>query len=211
MTVRGKLLRWLFHRLYRQWAPLYDVVSRVAYRGQWQRWQRAAATRIVGPQILEIGFGTGDLLVYLSQLGYLSYGLDSSWRMVQIARLKLCQARFPARLCLGEAQRLPFLDSTFNTVVLTFPAEFIYDSSVWQELDRVLAPGGRAVIVDGGQLEARGPLSAMQSWTIAFILGATGSSRPLVPSETASFRFTQEQWLDRFGRVWIAVGEKEIP
>jgi ubiquinone/menaquinone biosynthesis C-methylase UbiE len=43
-------------------------------------------------------------------------------------------------------QALPFPDGTFNSIVSTFPAEFIIQPPAWEEFSRVLTPGGRLIV-----------------------------------------------------------------
>lgn len=209
MALRTKLLRWIFHRLYRQWASAYDAVSWVTFGGQWQRWQRASLDKVTGSRVLEVGFGTGDLLLALSERGYVCYGLDSSRRMIQITARKLQQAHHSAALCLGQAREIPFCGASFNSVVLTFPAEFIYDAGFWEEVGRVLVPGGKVIVVDGGQLKVRGPLSFIRSWAIGLALGTSRGKPPAVAPEKSSLQFRYEEWADKLGSVWIVVGEKK--
>ena len=46
----------------------------------------------------------------------------------------------------GRAQRLPFADASFGSVVATFPAEYIVDPASLAEFGRVLKPGGRLIV-----------------------------------------------------------------
>jgi ubiquinone/menaquinone biosynthesis C-methylase UbiE len=50
---------------------------------------------------------------------------------------------------------LPFAGQSFDTVIMTFPSEFIFDPSTFAEFRRVLADQGRLVWVDAGQLLPR--------------------------------------------------------
>src|SRR5437667_8865497 len=52
----------------------------------------------------------------------------------------------------GSAQRLPFTSASFDTVVSTFPSEYIYDPDTIAEVERVLRPGGRLIVVEGANL-----------------------------------------------------------
>jgi SAM-dependent methyltransferase len=62
----------------------------------------------------------------------------------------------PFRACRAKAQALPFPDASFDSLVSTFPSEYIADPETLAELSRVLRPGGRLVIVPGGWLQPRG-------------------------------------------------------
>jgi ubiquinone/menaquinone biosynthesis C-methylase UbiE len=55
---------------------------------------------------------------------------------------------FPG-LVRARAQAMPFRAGSFDSVVSTFPAEFIFDPATLQEIARVMKPEGRAVVVIG--------------------------------------------------------------
>jgi SAM-dependent methyltransferase len=52
----------------------------------------------------------------------------------------------------GSAQHLPFSDASFDTVVSTFPSEYIYDPDTITEVERILRPGGRLIVIEGANL-----------------------------------------------------------
>ena len=52
----------------------------------------------------------------------------------------------------GSAQHLPFSNDSFDTVVSTFPSEYIYDPDTIAEVARVLRPGGRFIVIEGANL-----------------------------------------------------------
>jgi ubiquinone/menaquinone biosynthesis C-methylase UbiE len=51
----------------------------------------------------------------------------------------------PSDLVRGLAQALPFASSSIDTVVSTFPSEYIFDAMTLAEVRRVLVSGGRLV------------------------------------------------------------------
>lgn len=145
IAVYQQLVRWLFHRLYNEFAWSYDVVAWAVSGGYWQRWVRAAEPFLHG-RILELGCGPGYLQAALAtRTGVV--GLDLSPSMLRRA------ARFGRRLVRADARRLPFADASFDTVCATFPAEYILDPATQAEIRRVLTLDGHLVIVDGGRLE----------------------------------------------------------
>jgi ubiquinone/menaquinone biosynthesis C-methylase UbiE len=74
----------------------------------------------------------------------------------------------------GVAQHLPFPSEAFNTVVATFPAEYIFDPVTLTEAWRVLAPGGRFVILPGAAITGRGGVDRVLAW----IFRITGETPP---------------------------------
>jgi ubiquinone/menaquinone biosynthesis C-methylase UbiE len=152
----SRLLYWCYERLYSELAWGYDWVSRLASGGYWQEWTFAAEGFLTtGPipsptlhPILDLGCGTGHLVIRLTMKGYRVYGLDRSPQMLQAATKRFGQDGLNVRLVQGMAQTLPFPDSALAAVITTFPAPFVYDRAVRQEIIRVLRPGGRWIWVD---------------------------------------------------------------
>ncbi|MCR4406023.1 MAG: methyltransferase domain-containing protein [Anaerolineae bacterium] len=199
------LVRWGFHLLYNQFAWTYDVVSWLVSLGNWRRWQRAAIPYLPGERVLDLAFGTGNLLIDLAGAGYRPYGLDLSPYMVRIARRKLRRRGLDVPLCRGWAQALPFTDGAFDAVVSTFPAEFILQPSTLREVARVLRPGGRAVVVAEARLKGHGFLSRFIEWLYA-ITGQRGP-RPQVDAylQEIGLRATEEWPGNGPVRVIVAV------
>jgi SAM-dependent methyltransferase len=156
-TVRGRVLKVAFESLYGPFAWAYDWVSRTIFMGQWRVWQRAALSHLRGPRVLELGMGTGNLQVDMVRAGLRPVGIDLSPQMLGQARRKWRRLGIaPFRMARARATVLPLADATFDSVVSTFPSEYIADERTLAEVSRVLRPGGRLVIVPGGWLYPKG-------------------------------------------------------
>jgi ubiquinone/menaquinone biosynthesis C-methylase UbiE len=59
---------------------------------------------------------------------------------------------------------LPYASDSIESVLSTFPAEFIVDSSAIRELNRILMPGGRIVLVPEARLNDGGLLRRFLGW-----------------------------------------------
>jgi SAM-dependent methyltransferase len=149
------LVRFGFRLLYNELAFTYDTVSRIVSLGQWHDWQRVALRYLNAPPgapVLELAHGTGRFLIDLRAAGYQAFSIDLSRAMGRIARRRLCRWGYRPRLVRARAQALPFPDGRFAAVVSTFPTEFILEPATLAEVQRVLEPGGRLVVVFNGLL-----------------------------------------------------------
>ena len=158
------LLCFGFHLLYNEMAWSYDVVSRLVSLGQWREWGRAGIDHLFGPRVLELAFGTGDILLDLHIAGFEVFGMDISPYMVAITQRKLKRARVQIPIARGAAQALPFDHDVFDSVILTFPTLFIFEDCVLGEIARVLRTGGRLVIVGRGVVQRPAWLSGFIEW-----------------------------------------------
>lgn len=151
MLIR-RLYAWACERLYAELAGAYNLISWLVSFGQWDRWRRLALDQLQGTRVLELGFGTGELLPHLAARSKLTVGLDLSPAMHQQARRKLAAVDVSLPLVQAQAQTMPFVDCSFDTIVATFPAPYILEPSTLSECARILAPptrtgAGRLVIV----------------------------------------------------------------
>src|SRR2546421_5672337 len=151
MTPRFR--KWVFETLYNN-RYLYRFASTVPFAGQWRVWQRLVLTHITGHDVLELGCGLGDLLADMIEAGYACRAVEQSPQMAEAARDTLRRRKLgeKAWVIQASAQHLPFADASFDTVVSTFPSEYIYDPHTIAEVERVLRPGGRLIIVEGANL-----------------------------------------------------------
>jgi ubiquinone/menaquinone biosynthesis C-methylase UbiE len=114
--------------------------------GHWNNWAREIIPFVHGTNVLELGFGPGHLQIEIIQRGLHVYGVDESSQMLRQASRRIRNKHFPVTLVRGLAQQLPF-QTYFDSVIATFPSEYIFNPGTIKEIYRVLVPGGKLVIL----------------------------------------------------------------
>jgi ubiquinone/menaquinone biosynthesis C-methylase UbiE len=181
-------LKLFFYLLYHPFAWSYDLVAAAVSAGRWKRWVLHTATFLSGPHILELGHGPGHLQERLAADKQQVYGIDRSQQMGRIAHRRLSRLSTRSRLTRATAMAIPFPDAYFNTVVATFPTEYISETAALREINRVLAPDGKLVIllsawITGGNLRDR---------ALAYLFKITGQTQPVIPSSESSIKRLEE-------------------
>lgn len=131
---------------YRYLSHVYDHLNPFI----WTEEMRATALELLDIQpddaVLDVGCGTGfgteGLLEYTGTV----YGLDQSPQQLARARTKLGSS--PASFMLGDAERLPFREDSFDVVWSSGSIEYWpRPAETLAELRRVCRPGGSVLIV----------------------------------------------------------------
>jgi demethylmenaquinone methyltransferase/2-methoxy-6-polyprenyl-1,4-benzoquinol methylase len=105
------------------------------------RWRTRA---FIFGRTLDICTGTGEMIKIIGEVYPPPVGLDFSMEMLRYAR-RLNRGFY----VLGDAERLPFNDETFDSVTMAFGLRNILNvKECMGEIFRVLRPGGRTVILD---------------------------------------------------------------
>lgn len=167
-----RLRKLLFETLYKN-KYLYRFASTIPFAGQWRAWQRLVLTRIYGHDVLELGCGLGDLLADMAEAGHTCLAVEQSPQMVAAARETLQRRKLDEKAWViqGSAQHLPFSNASFDTVVSTFPSEYIYDPNTIAEVERVLRPAGRLIVIEGANLLPVGFLQPLLALIQALVYG----------------------------------------
>jgi len=153
-------LRFFFKLLYHQFAFAYDFVAATVSVGQWKNWVSSILPLIEGTRILEVGHGPGHLQRILLSRGLDSVAIDESAPMGLIAKHN---TNGKATLARALAQGLPFADSSLDTIIATFPAEYVNDSQTLLEVKRCLSDGGRFIVLLAALQMGRKPLERIMS------------------------------------------------
>ena len=137
-------LRLFFKLLYHQLAFAYDLVAASVSFNRWKDWVKSVIPLIEGNRVLEIGHGPGHLHRVLLDRGLFAIGIDESKQMGILAKHR---AGNSAHLTRGLAQHLPFPNDSFDTVISTFPADYINDLRTLSEVKRCLSNSGRFIVL----------------------------------------------------------------
>lgn len=110
-------------------------------------------------RLLDIGCGTGRVTQSLCDKADSLYAMDLAEGMVQFAR---AQTNLPIRWLVGDAEALPVCDAAFDSVFSTMALQWCDKlDTVFNEVYRVLAPNGRAVLA----IMSQGSFTELnQSW-----------------------------------------------
>jgi len=99
-------------------------------------------------RVLEVAIGTGRNLPHYPA-GAAVTGIELSPAMLTIARQRAAGLGRAADLREGDAERLPFADASFDTVVCALSLCTIPNpAAAIGEMNRVLVPGGRLLLLD---------------------------------------------------------------
>lgn len=99
-------------------------------------------------EALEVAAGTGANFAHYEEAVTLTV-VEISPGMLEQARMKAERQGRDVRFIEGDAQRLPFADSTFDTVVSTYALCGIADNRLAvADMVRVLRPGGSLLLAD---------------------------------------------------------------
>jgi ArsR family transcriptional regulator len=109
---------------------------------------RALKGRAIG-RLIDIGTGTGRMIELFGPEAASAVGVDRSPEMLRVARAKLADAGFAAELRQGDMYALPLEASSADTVIIHQVLHYAQQPvAVVAEAARILAPGGRLLIVD---------------------------------------------------------------
>jgi ubiquinone/menaquinone biosynthesis C-methylase UbiE len=138
----------------RNWRlPLYDPITKLLGVDRTRRRLVAQAELTRGQRVLEVGCGTGSLLIEMGRQhpAVELVGLDPDPRALARAERKARRAGVRLRLDRGFSDAMPYEDASFDRVLSSFMYHHVPPDeklAMFREIHRVLKPGGRLELVD---------------------------------------------------------------
>jgi demethylmenaquinone methyltransferase/2-methoxy-6-polyprenyl-1,4-benzoquinol methylase len=129
-------------------AAKYDITNDILALGQTRRWRsevRKALKLEPGQLVLDIAAGTGTSTAAFTATGAKVIAADFSLGMLEVGKDRNPTIPFVA----ADALALPFADSTFDRITISFGLRNVADRMVaLEEFRRVIKPGGLLVICE---------------------------------------------------------------
>lgn len=172
-------------------AQRYDIMNDLMSAGLHRLWKRftVGLARVKSTdRILDLASGSGDLALAFSRLSDHVVMTDINAAMLARGRDRLTDAghAIPALQC--DAERLPFADRSFDLVTVAFGLRnMTHKEHALAEMFRVLAPGGRVMVLEFSQIWA--PLKPAYDAYSFRLLPRLGS---LVAGDAESYRYLAE-------------------
>ena len=156
----------------------YDVVNRVLTFGLDVYWRKKMAAFLPPNQkinLLDLATGTADQIIALMEHStkiVQAVGIDLAPKMLRHGAEKLKKKPYASKVLLQEANalKLPFNDACFDCVTMSFGIRNVTDvESCLKEMQRVLRPKGRALILEG-TLPSNQPLRAIYFFYMRYLM-----------------------------------------
>jgi demethylmenaquinone methyltransferase / 2-methoxy-6-polyprenyl-1,4-benzoquinol methylase len=158
----------------------YDLLNRVMTLGQDSAWREAMWRRVpaAAHHVLDLCTGSGVSLVGLCRPGRTVLGIDVSLAMLRVAAADAIPSRWAPRLACADGFKLPLRAGALDAVTVAFGIRNLRPRrEALAEIARVLAPGGRLVVLEAAA-PAPGPLAPFARWWIRHAIPLAGRLSP---------------------------------
>jgi len=192
-------------------AARYDRTNDVLALGQTRRWRTQVAKAIgalPGDRVLDLAAGTGTSSEPIARDGAFVVACDFSLGMLKVGHQRNPRMSFVA----GDGLALPFADSAFDAVTISFGLRNVHDRmDGLRELRRVTRPGGRIVVCEFSH-PTFGPFREVYS---RYLMGALPAVAKRTSSNPDAYVYLAESiraWPDQAGLAqdMIEAGWKKV-
>jgi len=106
-----------------------------------------------GLDVIELGCGTGYVSSWLARRGARPVGIDNSPKQLETARAFQIEFGLEFPLILGNAEKVPLPDASFDLAISEYGAAIWADPYKWiPEAARLLRPGGQLIFLGNSSL-----------------------------------------------------------
>ena len=175
-------------------ASRYDVMNDLMSMGLhrvWKAYTVAIAGLREGDRVLDIAGGTGDLArAFAKKVGArgLVVHTDINEAMLRQGRNRLIDEGLLLPTALCDAERLPFLDGSFDLVSVAFGLRnMTHKDRALSEMNRVLRPGGKLLVLEFSKVAK--PLEKLYDFYSFKVLPRIGK---VVAGDADSYRYLAE-------------------
>lgn len=158
----------------------YDLLNRVMTLGQDSAWREAMWLRVPerAVRVLDLCTGSGVSLAGLVRPGRTVLGIDVSLAMLRVAAAEASPSGWAPRLACADGFRLPLRAGALDAVTVAFGIRNLRPRrAALAEIARVLAPGGRLVVLEAAA-PAPGPLAPFARGWIRHAIPFAGRLSP---------------------------------
>ncbi|NGX26659.1 MAG: Demethylmenaquinone methyltransferase [Chlamydiae bacterium] len=190
----------------------YDQVNRILSFGIDQKWRKTLTEHLPEKKnlrLLDLATGTCDQLLSLMETEKIAeaLGIDLAQEMLAIGEKKVAATPYAEKveLKLASALEIPSSDSSFDCVTISFGIRNVQGNCL-QEIFRVLAPGGKVLILEFSLPQNR-LIRSLHLFYLRKILPAVGG---WVSKEKSAYSYLN-QTIESFpyGKDFLALMEKE--
>lgn len=190
----------------------YDFLNHFLSLGIDIRWRKKAIKMLKDlqpKQILDIATGTGDFAIESLKLNPEKVvGVDISEGMLNVGREKMKKKGYSDIIDMqsGDSENLHFEDNSFDAVIVAFGVRnFENLEKGLSEMNRVLRPGGRAVILEFSKPTVF-PFKQLYNFYFRWILPKIGK---LVSKDNAAYTYLPESVNEfPYGNDFLKILEK---
>lgn len=161
-------------------APKYDLLNHLLSMNIDKGWRRKAM-KYIGEgeknRLLDVACGTGDFSIAAYRSGVKQVtGIDISANMVEVGRRKVHELGLTdcIDLKIGDSEQMEFPDEVFDVVTVAFGVRnFEHLELGLKEMQRVLRPGGKVIILEFSMPE-HFPMKQLYKFYFRHILPTVG-------------------------------------